>query len=131
MKQPFRRVLVGAAFLLLVGSMARTRRMRQRKHSLESDYGFMIGHWTCHVTRAGPGRSGRQRGVWWSFDKHVLRESMRVGPKLVGEFLTTYEQATDRFKESASVPGVMWYGKMPASIQDISAKEVLRLTPGK
>ena len=34
----------------------------------------------------------------WSFDRRVLRESMRLGPKLVGEFLTTYDQTTDRFK---------------------------------
>jgi hypothetical protein len=27
-----------------------------------------------------------------------MRESMRLGNKLIGEFLTTYDKATDRFK---------------------------------
>jgi hypothetical protein len=67
-------------------------------HSLESDYRFMIGHWTCHVTQAGtPDRDIRVE-YEWSYDKRVLRESMRLGDKLIGEFLTTYDKASDRFK---------------------------------
>ena len=67
-------------------------------HSLESDYGFMIGHWTCHVTQAGTPDSDVNVEYEWSYDKRILRENMRLGDKLIGEFLTTYDKGTDRFK---------------------------------
>jgi hypothetical protein len=66
--------------------------------SLESDYGFMIGRWTCHVTQAGAPDSDITAEYEWSYDKHVLRETMRLKDKVIGEFLTTYDKATDRFK---------------------------------
>jgi hypothetical protein len=66
--------------------------------SLESDYGFMIGRWICHVTQAGTPDSDISAEYEWAYDKHVLRESMRLGDKLIGEFLTTYDKGTDRFK---------------------------------
>jgi hypothetical protein len=68
------------------------------RHSLESDYSFMIGRWTCHVTQAGAPDRDISAEYEWAYDKHVLRESMRLGAKLIGEFLTTYDKATDRFK---------------------------------
>ena len=68
------------------------------RHSLESDYGFMIGRWTCHVTQAGSPDQEISTEFEWSYDKHVLRENMRAGDKLIGEFLTTYDKTTDRFK---------------------------------
>jgi hypothetical protein len=68
------------------------------RHSLESDYGFMIGRWTCHVTQAGTADRDLSLEYEWAYDKHILRESMRFGDKLIGEFLTSYDEATDRFK---------------------------------
>jgi hypothetical protein len=68
------------------------------RHSLESDYGFMIGRWTCHVTQAGTADRDVNLVYEWAYDKRMLRESMRLGDKLIGEFLTTYDKATDRFK---------------------------------
>jgi hypothetical protein len=68
------------------------------RHSLEADYGFMIGRWTCHVTQVGTPDRDVTAEYEWTYDKGVLRESMRLGDKLVGEFLTTYDKATNRFK---------------------------------
>ena len=68
------------------------------RHSLASDYGFMIGRWTCHVTQAGTADRDVAVEYEWSYDKRILRESMRLGDKLIGEFLTTYDPITDRFK---------------------------------
>jgi hypothetical protein len=68
------------------------------RHSLEADYGFMIGRWTCHVTQAGTPDQEIIAEYAWTHDKHVLREDMRLGDKLIGEFLTTYDKTTDRFK---------------------------------
>jgi hypothetical protein len=68
------------------------------KHSLESDYGFMIGAWTCHVTQAGTPERDVSVEYEWAYDKHILRENMRFGDKVIGEFLTSYDKATDRFK---------------------------------
>ena len=68
------------------------------RHSLEADYGFMIGRWTCHVTEAGKPDQDITAEYEWGYDKHVLRESMRLQDKLIGEFLTSYDTATDRFK---------------------------------
>jgi hypothetical protein len=68
------------------------------RHSLESDYGFMIGRWTCHVTQAGTPDRDVSVEYEWAYDKRVLRESMRLGDKVIGEFLTTYDKVTDRFK---------------------------------
>ena len=68
------------------------------RHSLETDYGFMIGRWTCHVTQAGTPDHDVNVEYEWSFDRRVLRETMLLGPKLIGEFLTTYDKVTDRFK---------------------------------
>jgi hypothetical protein len=67
-------------------------------HSLESDYGFMIGQWTCHVTQAGTPDQELSVTYEWSYDRRILRENMRLGDKLIGEFLTTYDKATSRFK---------------------------------
>src|SRR5579863_7433554 len=67
-------------------------------HSLESDYGFMIGRWTCHVTQAGTPDRDVSVEYEWSYDKRIMRENMRLGDKLIGEFLTTYDKLTDRFK---------------------------------
>jgi hypothetical protein len=68
------------------------------RHSLESDYGFMIGRWTCHVTEAGTADRDVSVEYEWAYDRHILRENMRLGDKLIGEFLTTYDKGTDRFK---------------------------------
>jgi hypothetical protein len=68
------------------------------RHSLESDYGFMIGQWTCHVTQAGAPDQEVRVTYEWSYDRRVLRENMRLGDKLIGEFFTTYDKAADRFK---------------------------------
>jgi hypothetical protein len=68
------------------------------RHSLESDYGFMIGRWTCHVTQKGTPDQDVSVEYEWSYGKRILRETMRLGDKLIGEFLTTYDKATDRFK---------------------------------
>lgn len=67
-------------------------------HSLESDYGFMIGHWACHVTQAGTPDRDIAVDYEWAYGKHVLRENMRLKGKLIGEFLTTYDKSTGRFK---------------------------------
>ena len=98
MNQRFTLALAGSLFLVLIlGHMAHSTDAQVR-HSLESDYGFMIGRWTCHVTQAGS--PDRDVGVEyeWSYDRRVLRESMRLGDKLVGEFFTTYDKAKDGFK---------------------------------
>jgi hypothetical protein len=68
------------------------------RHSLESDYGFLIGRWTCQVTQAGTPDQQIAAEYEWSHDGHVLRENMSLKGKLIGEFLTTYDKATDRFK---------------------------------
>jgi hypothetical protein len=68
------------------------------RHSLDSDYAFLIGHWTCHVTQAGTPDQTITAEYEWTHDKHVLRENMRLKDKLIGEFLTTYDKATNRFK---------------------------------
>jgi hypothetical protein len=90
--------LVAAPFLVVFFfDFAQASDMSARR-SLESDYGFMIGRWTCHVTQAGTPDSDIRAEYEWAYDKHVLRESMRLGDKLIGEFLTTYDKVTDRFK---------------------------------
>jgi hypothetical protein len=68
------------------------------RHSLESDYGFMIGRWTCHITQAGTPDRDISVEYEWAYDRRVLRESMRLGDKLLGEFFTTYDKANDGFK---------------------------------
>jgi hypothetical protein len=68
------------------------------RHSMESDYGFMIGRWTCHVTQAGSPDRDVTAEYEWAYGKHILRETMRFGDKTIGEFLTSYDKATDRFK---------------------------------
>jgi hypothetical protein len=73
------------------------------RHSLETDYGFMIGRWTCHVTQTGTPDHDVNVEYEWSFDRRVLRETMQLGPKLIGEFLTTYDKATDQFKGVGAV----------------------------
>ena len=87
----------GILLLLVTGNGSRAADATVR-HSLESDYGFMIGRWTCHVTQAGAPDRDISAEYEWAYDKHVLHESMRLGDKLIGEFLTTYDKATDRFK---------------------------------
>lgn len=68
------------------------------KHSMASDYGFMIGRWTCHVTQAGVPDSTLSVEYQWAYENRILRENMRLGEKLIGEFFTSYDKATDRFK---------------------------------
>jgi hypothetical protein len=68
------------------------------RHSLESDYGFLVGQWTCHVSQAGTPDQQISVQYEWDFDKRVLRENMRLKDKLIGEYLTTYDKATDQFK---------------------------------
>jgi hypothetical protein len=68
------------------------------RHSLESDYGFMIGRWTCHITQAGTPDRDVVVDYEWAYDRRIMRESMRLADKLVGEFLTTYDKVTGRFK---------------------------------
>jgi hypothetical protein len=98
MKQRSTLVLTGAFFLVFVlGRIAHAADAPVR-HSLESDYGFMIGRWTCHVTQAGTPDQNVSVEYAWSYDGHVLRETMRLGSKLMGEFFTTYDKATDTFK---------------------------------
>ncbi len=68
------------------------------RHSLEADYGFMIGRWTCHVTQDGAAARDVSVEYEWAYDRGILRERMRLADKLIGEFLTSYDKATDRFK---------------------------------
>jgi hypothetical protein len=96
MNQRFKLALAGA--LMFVFSSAIHASDAPVRHSLESDYGFMIGHWTCHVTQAGTPPRDVSVEYEWAYDRRILRESMRVGDKLTGEFLTTYDKVTDRFK---------------------------------
>jgi hypothetical protein len=83
------------AYLFCDGSRANDAPVR---HSLESDYGFMIGAWTCHVTQAGTPDRDISVEYEWAYSRHVLRENMRLKGRLIGEFFTTYDKATDRFK---------------------------------
>jgi hypothetical protein len=95
-----RLALASAGTLCLVFSFGRAIRASDTplRHSLNSDYGFMIGHWTCRVTRAGMPDQDLSVEYEWAYDRSILRESIRLGDKLQGEFLTTYDKATDRFK---------------------------------
>src|SRR5579872_4008454 len=68
------------------------------KHSMASDYGFMIGRWSCHVTQAGTPDRTLSVEYEWAYENRILRENMRLGDKLIGEFFTSYDKATDRFK---------------------------------
>jgi hypothetical protein len=95
MKHGLTLALAGALFVF--GNVADAGDAPAR-HSLESDYGFMIGRWTCHVTEAGTPDRDVSVDYEWNYDKRVLRESMRLGAQLVGEFFTTYDKTTDRFK---------------------------------
>jgi hypothetical protein len=98
MKQRSTLAWAGGILLLLVAGTSTRAADATVRHSLESDYGFMIGRWTCHVTEAGAADRDIRVEYEWAYDKHVLRESMRLGDKLIGEFLTTYDKAGDRFK---------------------------------
>jgi hypothetical protein len=84
-------------FALFFLDVARANAASER-HSLETDYGFMIGRWTCHVTQIGTADQDLSVEYEWAYDKHMLRENMRLGSKLIGEFLTSYDKANDRFK---------------------------------
>lgn len=98
MNQRFTLALAGSLFLVLIlGLMAHATDAPVR-HSLETDYGFMIGRWMCHVTQAGTPDRDVSVEYEWSYDRRVLRERMRLGDKLVGEFFTTYDKAKDGFK---------------------------------
>ena len=98
MNHPFTPALAGAFFLTLLSGNVIQAGDAPMRHSLESDYGFMIGHWACHVTQAGVPDRDLSVEYEWAYDKRMLRESMRLGEKVIGEFLTTYDKATDRFK---------------------------------
>jgi hypothetical protein len=90
--------LAGAFCLAFLFSDAIQAKDPPARHSLESDYGFMIGRWTCHITQAGTPGEDASVEYEWAYDRRIMRESMRLGDKLIGEFLTTYDKATDRFK---------------------------------
>jgi hypothetical protein len=96
MNQIFALALAGS-LLLELGNVTHATDALVR-HSLESDYGFMIGHWRCHVTQAGTPDRDISAEYEWAYDRHVLRENMRLGDKLIGEFLTTYDKTSDGFK---------------------------------
>jgi hypothetical protein len=98
MKHPLALALAGAFSLMWLYGDAVQAGDAPMRHSLESDYGFMIGRWTCHVTQAGAPDRDWNVVYEWAYDKRMLRESMQLGEKLIGEFLTTYDKATDRFK---------------------------------
>ena len=97
MKKRFAFALGALALVFKFGSTAQAGDAPVQ-HSLESDYGFMIGRWTCHVTQAGTPDRDVNVEYEWAYDKRVLRENMRLKDKLIGEFLTTYDKTTDRFK---------------------------------
>jgi hypothetical protein len=99
MKHRFAFALAGPALslLFLFGNTIQAGDAPVR-HSLESDYGFMIGRWNCHVTQEGAPDRDVSVTYEWAYDRRIMRENMRLGDKLIGEFLTTYDKATDRFK---------------------------------
>jgi hypothetical protein len=98
MKQRITLVLVDVLFRVFVlGGIAHASDA-PAAHSLESDYGFMIGRWTCHITQAGTPDRTVSVEYEWAYERHVLRERMLLGPKLIGEFLTSYDNASDKFK---------------------------------
>jgi hypothetical protein len=98
MNQRLAVALAAAIFLAYLSGNATQASDAPVRHSLESDYGFMIGRWTCHVTQAGTPDRDVSVVYEWSYDKRILRENMRLRSKLIGEFFTTYDKATDRFK---------------------------------
>jgi hypothetical protein len=98
MNQQFTLALAGGLFIVLVLGNVTYATDAPVRHSLESDYGFMIGRWTCHVTQVGTPDRDISAEYEWAYDKHVLRESMRLGDKMIGEFFTTYDKASDGFK---------------------------------
>lgn len=98
MIQRFALAFVGALSLVFTFSSAKQPSDAPVQHSLESDYAFMIGRWTCHVTQAGTPDRDVSVEYEWAYDRRILRENMRLADKLVGEFLTTYDQARGRFK---------------------------------
>ncbi len=98
MNKRFLRAVAGAIPLALLFSNAGRASDAPAPHSLESDYGFMIGIWTCHVTQAGTPDRDVSAEYEWAYDRRIMRETMRLGEKLIGEFLTTYDKATGRFK---------------------------------
>jgi len=90
--------MVTSMSLALLGTSAATTADAPASHLLESDDGFMIGRWVCHATRAGmPDREIRV-DYEWAYGRSVLRENMSRGAKLIGEFLTTCDKVTSRFK---------------------------------
>jgi hypothetical protein len=58
----------------------------------------MIGRWKCHVAQAGTPDRDVSVEYEWAYDRRILRENMQLGDKLIGEFLTTYDTVTGRFK---------------------------------
>ena len=98
MNQRFAFTLAGTLFFEFLFCNAIRASDPPARHSLESDYGFMIGRWTCHVTQHGTPDRVASVEYEWAYDRRIMRESMRLGDKLIGEFLTTYDNVTDRFK---------------------------------
>jgi hypothetical protein len=98
MNQRFALALASALSLIFIFSNAIQASDAPVRHSLESDYGFMIGRWTCHITQAGTPDRDVSVEYEWAYDRHVMRENMRLAEKLIGEFLTTYDKVTGRFK---------------------------------
>lgn len=91
------RTTVAWLLLSLIGEVVQASDAPVR-HSLQADYGFMIGRWTCHFTQAGT--PDREVGVEyeWSYGGHIMRETMRIGDRQIGEFLTSYDTDADGFK---------------------------------
>jgi hypothetical protein len=98
MKQRVASAMAGAFSLVLLSGNVIQASDAPARHSLESDYGFMIGRWRCHVTQAGTPDRDLSVEYEWAYDGRIMRENMRLGDKLIGEFLTTYDKATERFK---------------------------------
>jgi len=98
MKQQSTLVLAILCSLAFSAAGATQASEQQTKHSMEADYGFLIGRWTCHVTQAGTPDQTISAEYEWSFETHILRERMRLGDRLIGEFLTSYDKARDGFK---------------------------------
>ena len=64
--------------------------------SIETEYGALVGHWTCRVTEAGKPDTQTKVSFELVYGNQVLREIVTGGQQ--GEFLTTYDKRSDSFK---------------------------------
>src|SRR5215469_15159029 len=91
------RRLAAALALLVAGSASAAD--APAKRSLASDYGYIIGAWTCHVTQAGQPDQQTRVVFAWAFDGRLLRETVTgADGKPQGEFLTSYDPRSGSFK---------------------------------